>query len=49
MCAVADHEKMRISSKYTVEKISILALNILYMSLWNISGALHNPNRRTQY
>ena len=41
-CAAADHEKMRISSKYTVQKTSRLAQSILFMSLWNVAGALHN-------
>ena len=47
--AEADHEKMRISSRYTVQKTSRLAWNILCMSLWNVVGALHNLNRRTWY
>ena len=45
--AAADCEKIRISSKYTVENTSRLAQSIFCMSLWNIAGALHSLKRKT--
>ena len=38
----ADPEKMRVSSKHTMQKISRFVLSIFCVILWNVAGVLHD-------
>ena len=49
LCTAADRNKMRISSKHIVQKISRLAQSNLYMSLLNIAVYYTTQTGRTGY
>src|SRR6266536_3675770 len=48
ICSSFDLKWMITSSKYTSTNLPIYGLKTLFISLWNVAGALHNPKGITQ-
>src|SRR6266498_5371439 len=48
ICSSFDLEWIITSSKYTFTNLPIYGLKILFISLWNVAGALHNLKGITQ-
>src|SRR6266540_4247 len=48
ICSSLDLEWMIISSRYTSTNLPMYGLKILFINLWNVAGALHNPKGITR-
>src|SRR6266508_1855295 len=48
ICSFFVLEWMITSSRYTSTNLPMYGLNILFISLWNVAGALHNPKGITR-